>query len=810
MIFFNKLKVDKVRHLAKPFVLAVITIFCLTYCSRDDINEETRDSFVLKATIEYDNPETKTQYNYSNKSLKTFWSQGDEIAVFSLKSAIYRFEQKGAIGYGGYYAYFFCDEEPSLQSDPIFAVYPYSSNLSYSLKSQTGKIDDLSKYDFLAASTSLGEIKYNEAQFSFGHLCAILRLPKGTKISDESNNGSLKVLLKGERVANGLTISSETGKITKSIGEISVSTIIKDGELEEDLFITFIPVAESYDEKIESIESIGSYMYGKHYKYTIDTDKGDHYEFYRDIIHTSVVYNVMDLNDGLVVFDDENFKSYCLANFDYNKDGEISYVEARAVDYIDIENKEIKSLKGIEHFKYLVWLDCSENQLTSLDLNNCQKLKKLECDNNQLTSLDLSNCQKLEELKCDNNQLTSLKVHISNNGTLKCNNNQLSSLDLSNSSIEWLECRDNQLTTLDLNVSELHEVDCSNNQLTSLNLKAARALTNLYCTNNQLTSLDLSNNLRLSNLECSHNQLKSLDLNSHTNLFHLYCWDNNLISLNVSGCTRLYSLSCGNNKLTSLNVNGLTNLYDISCRGNDLTSLTARGCGNLVYISDLFSASASYIVYEANSAVFKNLSLLDLSDCKKIKELSIGGIRTLKDFKVSGCSNLTKLECYSLGLTSLDLSGCTLLKNLRCSGNELTSLDISRNPYLETLKCYRNQLTSLEVNNSKLKSIDCSNNKLSSLNFGEKANFIETIDCSDNQLNVLDISKVSALKLLYCIENQITSLDVSHNLKLTDLYAWPQKTLKTIRKKKGQYIKYWKRTNEGIYQYTPSGVEEVE
>lgn len=49
----------------------------------------------------------------------------------------------------------------------------------------------------------------------------------------------------------------------------------------------------------------------------------------------------------------------------------------------------------------LTGLDCSDNQLTKLDVSKNVNLTRLTCRKNQLTSLDLTNNKKLESLSCD-------------------------------------------------------------------------------------------------------------------------------------------------------------------------------------------------------------------------------------------------------------------------------------------------------------------------------------------------------------------------------------------------------------------------
>jgi len=75
-----------------------------------------------------------------------------------------------------------------------------------------------------------------------------------------------------------------------------------------------------------------------------------------------------DPDDVCSVMDDLNFMAYCYENFDVNKDGKVSLVEANAVKKIDIQSKQIKSLKGIERFPNLESLLSCDNPIEELDL----------------------------------------------------------------------------------------------------------------------------------------------------------------------------------------------------------------------------------------------------------------------------------------------------------------------------------------------------------------------------------------------------------------------------------------------------------
>ncbi|CAJ0761176.1 23039_t:CDS:2, partial [Entrophospora sp. SA101] len=59
--------------------------------------------------------------------------------------------------------------------------------------------------------------------------------------------------------------------------------------------------------------------------------------------------------------------------------------------------------------KLILWYQLSStsyNQLTSLNVNSCQKLKYISCGFNKLTNLDLTNLTQLKIIECNDNHLT--------------------------------------------------------------------------------------------------------------------------------------------------------------------------------------------------------------------------------------------------------------------------------------------------------------------------------------------------------------------------------------------------------------------
>ena len=265
--------------------------------------------------------------------------------------------------------------------------------------------------------------------------------------------------------------------------------------------------------------------------------------------------------------------------YDTTLDDSVLTANISGVTTLDVSNKEISDLTGIEAFTALTYLDCNHNKLTSLDVSANTALTFLHCYSNQLTSLDVSANTALTNLHCGSNQLTSLDVSLNTALTyLNVERMSMASLDVSNNTaLTQLYCSKNQITSLDVsNNTALTELIIHDNQLTSLEVSKNTALTLLNVNNNKLTSLDVSKNTVLKFFKCADNQLTSLDVSNNTALETLDCYVNQLTSLDVSANTALTKLDCNSNQLTSLDVSSNTNLTSLQCSYNQLTNLNMR------------------------------------------------------------------------------------------------------------------------------------------------------------------------------------------------------------------------------------------
>jgi hypothetical protein len=198
---------------------------------------------------------------------------------------------------------------------------------------------------------------------------------------------------------------------------------------------------------------------------------------------------------------DANFKAYLVGNtaINTNNDTEIQISEAQSyTGSITCTNLGISDLTGIEAFTAITNLNCTDNQITTLDLSQNVALSYLSVYNNNLTSLDVGQISSLNRLWCMFNPITSLDL--SQNGSLvfvQTNNCSLTSLNLANG-----------------NNTNFIGVSSNNNNLTCIQVD------NAVYSNSNWTSNDLSKDVGASYSEnCSSTSYVQEIGNSAINLY---------------------------------------------------------------------------------------------------------------------------------------------------------------------------------------------------------------------------------------------------------------------------------------------------
>ena len=383
-----------------------------------------------------------------------------------------------------------------------------------------------------------------------------------------------------------------------------------------------------------------------------------------------------------MVFPDENFRNWLLSQ-DYGKSGYITAAGLAGVTTINVNEKSIADLKGIEYFTALNELNCSNDKLTALDLSANTALETLHCNNNQLTALDMS----------------------------------------ANTALRNLNCYSNQLTALDVSKNEaLVLLNCSNNALSALDVKANTALSALYCYDNQLTALDVSKNMALEEMSCYDNKLTALDVSKNTALKILYCYGNQI---------RGKAMQTLINSLHS--TGGYLCVYTSAATdGNEINTIQVGEAKAKKWTVTERNGS-SYVDYAGIHAITideTNFPDNDFLLWAKAQTFADDDYLTDKE-----AASVTAIDVSSKGIANLKgIEHFTALKTLNCSGNNLDAIDLLKNTALEELNCSSNILSALGVTaNTKLKKLNCSGNQLTALDVTKNTALTE-LYCYDNKI----------------------------------------------------------------------------
>lgn len=295
----------------------------------------------------------------------------------------------------------------------------------------------------------------------------------------------------------------------------------------------------------------------------------------------------------------------------------------------------------------------------------------------------------------------------------------------------------------------------------------------------------------LNSLNCDYNaNLRSLNLDENTELSSLSVSGcTSLTSLMLYECKELLSLDCSNSGVTSLRL-----LYN-----DKLTELDASNCRSLTGIT----------MYEGGADdTDRRLTTLDITGCTRLGSLNLERCAFLTDLDISTCTGLAYLDMTQSGITSIDVSNNSNLWHFKAYGaTGLTSVDFSQTPNsqlsalyiqdsgvtdLNIEGCHNLNNSSLYLNDkletinisrcpgitelslsdfsSTLKSLNCSNTGISTLDTGLCSN-LENLNVSNTDVSYLSTSNCSKLKELNCSGTNVSMIDVLHANNLTSLYV---------------------------------------
>lgn len=453
---------------------------------------------------------------------------------------------------------------------------------------------------------------------------------------------------------------------------------------------------------------------------------------------------------------DNNFEQALIdLGIDDVLDGKVLTANVENITGLDVTDKNISYLTGIEAFISLQFLQASNNFLQAINTSTMPELEILIAMVNEITTLDLSQNTSLKRLLLNNNKLT--EIDVSNNPQLEelvVGANELSSIDVSN----------NQLLK-DLFLME-------NQQLTSIDVSSNPLLERLLLRNCGISQVDLSNNIHLKYLDVDNNQLSSLDLSNNPEVEGLVIRYNGLLN-NVN-------LKNGENQqLTTFWAKNCPNLTCVQVDDAAWSEANWTEIDPQMYFSEN-CGEGSYTLIPDNSfeQALIDLGIDDLLDGKVLTE-SVDTVTTLnvenKNIAeltgIEAFTSLLHLSCGINQISSLELSNYNL-KTLLAYQNLLTTFSIQNLPNLEVLDITTNQFSNLDISDSpKLKELFCVDAGLTSLDLSDSPS-LENVTVYENSISTLNVENCTSLKSIAIWDNQLTQLQLATNLSLESIGIW--------------------------------------
>ncbi len=493
--------------------------------------------------------------------------------------------------------------------------------------------------------------------------------------------------------------------------------------------------------------------------------------------------------------------------------GQVLNDDIETVTFLDVSNKNISDLTGIDSFIALTSLDCSDNNLTELNVYELDMLTTLTCRDNNLTKLIFN--ESLTQLVARNNSLKILDFRLNTGMTyIECQNNDLYSVDFrngnnaalgiviatGNSNLICINVDDavtanagggvysgwakdvgatyssfcdtyvpddnfeQALINLGydagplndfvptMNITALTSLDVSGESIADMTgIEAFSSLLFLVCHTNQITTLDLSHNDMLATLSVGDNLLENLYVKNSPNLFSILCDNNSIAEIDVSQNTDLTTLNISYNPIEKLEISQNTLLEILICRGTQLTQLDLKPHTVLTRLLAIDNPNLSCIQVTDPVAADAGTGIY----INWNKDATAIYSEFCPEFYTYVPDDNFEQALIDAGHDTGVLNDYVLTEDIRT----VTLLGLNNEGISD--------LTGIEAFEDLLL-LNCNNNMLTSLDVSQNTKLAQ-LRCFNNQLTSLDVTNNAQLVDLRCGQNQISTLDVSQNTNLTSL-----------------------------------------
>ena len=341
-------------------VLLLLTV-CSCVSEIDKKASIASDASTIKtfyASIECSEPDTKV---FADANMKVLWNADDRLTIFNQSTYNYQYRFTGDDGdnAGGF------EEIPASgfisgnSLNNVYAVYPYSTD---------NKINNAGTTITL---TLPAEQAYKEHSFGVG-ANTMIAATNNNFLAFKNVGGYLSLRLYGDNVSvSRITLQGNNhekiaGKAEIAVGVGTLSSVTMTNEAAETISIVCDPavkIGTSSSDYTDFWFVIPPVTFTKGFTVTVTDSFGGTFEVSTSKSFTisrstvewmSPLKVVPNYDNVAIVFADANVKAVCVANWDTNGDGELSYAEAAAVTELGGAFSNNDEIEYFGEFKYFV------------------------------------------------------------------------------------------------------------------------------------------------------------------------------------------------------------------------------------------------------------------------------------------------------------------------------------------------------------------------------------------------------------------------------------------------------------------------
>ncbi|NFB58150.1 DUF5050 domain-containing protein [Clostridium botulinum] len=531
--------------------------------------------------------------------------------------------------------------------------------------------------------------------------------------------------------------------------------------------------------------------------------------------------------DGYIEFEDKNLEEEVrkAANPKDRPKGPLTYMDVSGIKELNVHNKNIKSLKGIEYLKNITKLDISDNNIKDISyLKELDSLELLNLYNNNIEDIfPINNMKKLKDINLSKNNVKDISY-------------------LKDLNLHHLDLRDNKIENIGVlrNKISLQHLYLANNSIKDFSpISNLKNLQILYLNHNYSSNYDYAkdyyNNLKDRDFKLNvpiefkdkvFEELVRKEINKPSgyiyptdleNIKELDFHNAHIEKLNgIENMTALEKLNLSGTDIKDISLlKFLINLKEVNISNTSISDITALK--NSIYIRYLNLNETNvttlqviekfqYIerLYVSGTKIntvpqLSSLLELDLSNCNindisfinylhNLTYLNVGKLKYKSNIlgNISFVSSLEKLEYLSIAntdvvnidvlknlinLRKLDITGCAqintqVLNHVEIIGNEIVNFGdkVLEREIRELINNYSEPIYKRQL--SSITKLELSGRGIVDLQGLESMENLTYLDLSNNEISNIDsIKKLVNLKKLVLHKNKIGSIKSIESLK---------------------------------------------